>query len=700
MTAVLLLLASLGAEPVDFDTEVLPVLSKAGCNAAACHGSAAGRGDFRLSLFGGDPAADYDAIVHELEGRRVNLAHPRASLIVAKPTLQLEHGGELRFDSDSPPAELFVRWIAQGAPRLRLRTLASLTVEPAEFRAAGLPASVKLRVTATFDDGSRRDVTREALYSTSDDASLSADENGRLTLHRRGRHTAVIRFLDGMAAVAATAPLSDAPIEQRHVMRRNWIDDEISETLASLGLPASPPAEDAEFLRRIRLDLTGRLPQPEEVRQFVASDDADKRDKLVDELLASQEFIDYWTFKLASLLRVRSVANDPPAAAAFHQWIRSCVAGETPYDAMAREVLVAEGDTHSAGAAAFHRVASGPREQAEFVSELFLGVRLRCANCHNHPLDRWTQDDYHGLAAIFARLERGRVVRELERGEVTHPGTGDAAIPRLPGDCDLAGDVDGRATLAEWLTDDDNPYFARAIVNRLWKAMMGRGLVEPTDDLRSTNPATHPRLLERLADDFVAHGYDFRHTLRTIAASAAYRRSGDALRENASDDRFYSHALSRPLEAEVLADAIADVTGVAETYGKFPIGTRATALTNPLAPSESLDVLGRCPANESCEGAATTAGGLTTKLHLLNGPLVNAKVASPNGRLHRLIAAGVTNEKIVEEFYLRALGRFPRREEAEFWLAELAASAEDERMAGLEDFLWSLLNSREFLTNH
>jgi hypothetical protein len=699
MNTLLMVLAALagGEAVIDFDTEVVPLLTKAGCNAAACHGAAVGRGELRLSLFGGDGEADYHSLVHDAEGRRVNLARPRESLVIKKPALELDHGGEQRFEFDSPEAELLAAWISQGAQRRELRKLVSLSVEPAEIVVESVPAEHDLRVTAEFDDGLARNVTREAVYLVSDETGVSVDDSGRVTILRRGRHTVIVRFLSQLATVQITAPLSDQRVSLNSLPVNNWIDEEINASLASLGLPASPPADDAAFLRRATLDFTGRLPTLKEVREFVASEDPQKRESLVERLLASVEFTDYWAHQLAKLLRIR--AADPAAAKAFHLWVRQCVAEGTPYDEMARTLLVAEGDSHEYGPANFHRIAAGAREQAEYVSELFLAARLRCANCHNHPLDRWTQDDYHGLAAIFARIDRGRHVRLLPRGEVTNPATGKAAVPRLPGERFLGAEEDGRQSLADWLTSNDNPYFAAAVVNRLWKSLMGRGLIEPTDDLRATNPATHPQLLRRLADDFAAHGYDLRHTLRLIAGSAAYGRSSAPAAATAMDDRFYSHAMARSLPPEVLLDAICDVTGVWETYGDLPPGTRAIELIDAGASSESLDALGRCSREASCE-EAVLAGGLSTRLHLLNGPLVNAKIASPSGRLHASLNGGSSNEEIVREFYLRALGREPSAGELSWWRSELPASETRERRTRLEDFVWGLMNSREFTTNH
>ena len=444
------------------------------------------------------------------------------------------------------------------------------------------------------------------------------------------------------------------------------------------------------------------------MKNVIVSTEPLHRKDFLDELLASEEFTEYWTLQLAKLLRLRvPKAANAAGAEAYHGWLSEQIREGVGYDQIAKQLLLASGDTHEVGPANFYRSVDGAREQAELVSELFMGSRLRCANCHNHPLDRWTQDDYHGLAAIFAKLETREVVSINPRGKVIHPRTLEAAIAKIPGEAeflrpdakaDAAEDI--RGALVDWLVDKDNPYFAKAIVNRLWKSMMGRGLVEPADDFRATNPATHPRLLDKLAEDFVAHGYSIRHTLGRIANSATYARSANATLENKDDDRFYSHRIRESLEPEVLADAISDVLGVHEEYGSQPKGTRAVALVNPKTPSTSLDVLGRCGREGSCE-SAPVAGGLPQKLHLLNGDLLNARIRTPAGRLQRLLATEKSALEIVEEFYLVGLGRKPTKIEESFWAQKLEGlKTIEEQGAFLEDFVWGLLTSTEFVTNH
>ena len=696
--AAMMIVLAAEAAPVDFDTEIVPILTKAGCNAAACHGSAAGRGGFKLSLFGGDAAWDYDEIVHRLEGRRINPTSPDSSLVIVKPTEQTAHEGGTRLEYEGPEAKLLARWIGEGAARARSRGLAQLEIAP-RSALVKLNDELQLQVLAMFDDGTRRDVTQRAVYTSSDSAALAVADTGKLTVLRRGRHHVVVRYLTEVQSVIVTSPRAGARVDLSKVPLNNWVDDEINSTLHMLNLAPSPQADDATLLRRVSLHLTGRLPHPDAVRDYLADTDPDKFSKLVDRLLDSPEFVEYWTYWLGKLLRIRPQPTNLPATKAFYGWVRKQWEQRVGWDRVATALLLAEGDTHVNGPANFYLVAGDARAQAEYASELLMGVRLSCANCHNHPLDRWTQDDYHGLAAIFARMERGREVRLTARGEVIHPVTGDAAVARIPGEQFLAHEADARRELAQWLTSDSNPYFARAMVNRIWKALMGRGIVEPTDDLRATNPATHPELLHRLANEFAANSYSFRHTLHTIVTSAAYARSSRATGDNEGDLHFYAHALATPLEAEVLADAIADVTAVAEPYGDQPLGTRAITLFTP-PESEALEILGRCDRAAGCESGTSSAVGLATKLHLLNGPLLNRRLRDEQGRLNQLLESGAGTARIIEEFYVSALGRFPGSDKRSYWIEQLETGEAPLDRTALEDFVWGLLNSEEFLTNH
>jgi hypothetical protein len=573
-------------------------------------------------------------------------------------------------------------------------------VEPVAATLAAIGRSVPLKVTARYDNGTVEDVTRWAVYTPADPAAVRCSPRGELTVLRRGRAAVMVRFLGAVGCATVTVPLSDASPRITDRPRANFIDDHVNRTLDELGLGHSPRADDATYLRRARLDLTGQLPSPEEVDDFLADTAPGKRARLVDRLLARPEFVDHWAYQWGDVLRIESGRLGPAGAAAFHEWVRDQVARNTPLDRMASDLVLALGDGERVGPANFSRVPGDARSQAEFISQVFLGVRLQCANCHDHPLDRWTRDDYHGLAAVFARLDRGREVRLRPRGEVTHPGTGKAATPRIPGERDLDGAGDPREAFARWMTASDNPYFARSAVNRIWRELMGRGLVEPVDDHRATNPATHPDLLADLARDFIIQGFDARRTIRTIMASEAYQRGSRGATGSVPDDRYYSHALARPLPPHVLVDAVVRVTGVPERLGDRPPGTTAGSLGDSRVSSTTLDLLGRCPRESGCATVPSAAGSLAFALHAINGPWLNAKLADSDGRLHRRVREGRSDELIVVEFYRVALAREPTGDELAHWRGEIAAGGAAGRTAALEDFVWALVLSAEFTQNH
>ena len=685
---------------IDFDTQIIPILTKAGCNAGACHGAAAGRGEFHLSLYGGDPAFDFESIALELEGRRVNLAKPENSLLLLKATESINHGGGPRLEFDGADMKLIQKWIEEGSLRLKTRQLLKFEVEPSR-QITGLDRDpINLKAMARFDDGTSRDVTDWTAFTAEDPASVRIDtEQNTAQVLRTGRHIVIARYLDRVVPLVLLVPQEGAEIEISDKLNRNMIDGHVNSLLETLRIPISSQAEDATFLRRATLDFTGRLPTLVQLAAFENDRRPDKRERLIESLLESEEFVDYWTYKFAKLLRIRTQPQDRVGAKTYHGWLRTQIAQDVPYNEIARILVTATGDSHDVGPANFYRTAGGPREQAEFVSELFLGSRLRCANCHNHPFDRWTQDDYHGLAAVFVKVKSGRVIEVFDRGSVIHPRSGEAAVPRIPGEQFLSAEGDSRDEFADWLTDTKNPYFARAIVNRLWKELMGRGLVEPADDLRSTNPASHPELLTDLAADFIAHNYSVKHTLRFIASSATYNRSSKVLAGNRHDDRYFSHAIVRSLEPEVLADALAEITGVPMKYGDHPLGTHAVTLFDPQTPSPELEILGRCSREETCEGARVEVLGLPRMLHQFTGPLINSRITDPRGRLAQMLEQ--EPEQIVADFYRRALSRSPSEKEAQFWQQELAtARSGQEREAILQDFVWSLCTCREFNTNH
>ncbi|MFT7631416.1 MAG: hypothetical protein ACI87E_002454 [Mariniblastus sp.] len=690
--------------PVDFKTQVVPVLTKLGCNAGACHGSATGRGGFKLSLFGSQPTEDHIAITQLDKGRRIHRFDASKSLILRKPGGEMEHGGQQLFELDSPAGKLLSGWIASGAKFNDATNLENFDVGPASVQITSPGQQHAFRFEATFSDGQTNDVTAWTSLTSNDPASVAVDDTtNQIVIKRRGRHILIARFLDQVVPIEILVPFYDSPKKQPNPSE-TFIDSLIAEKLSQLNIPNTAPANDVTFLRRLTLDLTGRIPTPVEVRAFIANESPTKRRAKIDALLASGGFVDFWTHKLATQLRIRSQANDKTGARVYHQWLKARLADHSSWQTIVESMLISSGDSHEIGPANFYRTTGGARLQAEFVSEAILGVKLRCANCHDHPLDHWTQDDYHGLAAIFATVKQTRRVTDFPGGENIHARTGKPARPRVPGEFFLDSSSKSRELLSKWMVGQQNPYFARAAVNRIWSSLMGRGLVDPVDDLRSTNPATHPKLLEQLANDFAEHDFDLRHTIRLICNSQTYQRSVDTSQSPEFHRRFYASAAVRKLSAEVLADSIGDVTGVYDRYPDHVAGTRAIQLFDSKTPSPALDILGRCSRETSCESdTQLAAGGLSTQLHLLNGNWINNKIVDSDNRLHRLLDLKTPTLEIVAEFYLRALGRLPNQSEQTTWERLLSSSPESnegQTKKRFEDFLWSLLNSQEFTTNH
>ncbi len=690
-------------EPIDFDTQVIPALTRQGCNAGSCHGAALGRGGFKLSLLGSNAVADHDALVHQREGRRVNLVEPGKSLVLRKPSEQIGHEGGLALPDDSPAFELIHRWIKEGALRHDDRVLTKLTISPLHQTLVQPGDSTPVRVTATFVTGQSADVTAWTVFQASDPEAIAIDDDGRrFTALRRGVHVVIARFLDRVVPIRITVPMHDTEpqVTATSTSPRNRIDQFVDRQLRELNLPASEPADDWRFLRRVVLDLSGRLPTAEETRTFTQDASPTKRERLIRQLLDSDAFADYWALKWANELGIDSKKLQPEGAAAYQQWLAERLRRDAPMDETARAMLTSIGDSYQDGAVNFLRSSPDAGTLAEDVSRVFLGVRLQCANCHDHPLDHWKQDDYHGLAAIFAKIRRGRVVTVSDRGEVTHPVTGRAAIPRIPGDRYLKESTDGRLAFAQWLTRAENPYFAKAIVNRLWRQLMGRGLVDPVDDLRATNPPSHPDLLRWLATDFVDHGFRIKHTIEVICNSSAYARDSTTLPGNAMDLAFYSHALAKPLEAEVVADAIRDVTGIPLRSESADL-PRAVKLTDNRAELAELDILGRCDREASCNGSGDSSVSLARSLHMIHGNLINSRVQTKEGRLHTLLDANPDDAEVLDEIFLWTLTR-PAVSTTPYWREQLSSidGADPKRRTEFfEDVLWGLLTSQSFATN-
>ena len=686
----------------DFDTQVMPILTKAGCNAGSCHGAAAGRGGFHLSLYGSRPATDFAEITLSLEGRRIDRIHSERSLLLLKPTEQLSHEGGTRLEIDGCDHQTIQRWIASGAKRNESRRLQqfTLTAVPQET-AANNDATLgqrqfQLIANATFSDGTIDNVLPWTVLTPDDPSGVSVGSTGVVTLLHPGRHLIMARFLDQVRPLELTVPWHIPRTTQPRSHPPASVDEFIEARLAEFGLTAAPAADDFAFIRRVTLDLTGRLPSPSAVQKFSGERGYDKRSLLIDRLLQSDEFVDFWGHRMAMLFRVGQITGNPAAAKEYYLWLLRCVKHGFPLTKVARKVLLAEGSARNCGAAGFYYAASDARTQAELVSQVFLGVRMQCANCHDHPLDAWTQDDYHGLAAVFARIRRGDVISISGTGDVIHPATGEPAIAKIPGGPFLVGDADHRAALATWMTSRENPYFAKSFVNRVWSHLLGRGLVDPVDDFRVTNPATHSELLDWLAQDFVDHDYQLRHLIRRICTTQVYARGVTSGSHEPIPPEFYASAMARSLSPEVFADAIADLSGPESTQRD---DRRAISFDGIMDSSGSLELLGRC--TDSCESPVIQRANLAVQLELLNGAGFNSALTARNGFLKQTLALDQPFRKFINDCYLRVFSRPPRDEEIMFWQRQFPEKTNSAAFSEVAlDMFWSLLNSDEFCTNH
>ena len=697
--------------PVNFTREVIPVLTKAGCNQGACHGSQLGKGGFRLSLRGFDPAFDYEQIVQSAEGRRVVLADPERSILLLKPTLTMEHGGGERFKGRSRTYNLLQQWLEDGAPEPARPepTVRTLAVWPVQ-RVLEPNEQQQVIVRAVWSDGRAEDVTALAQFDSLNDGVAAITPEGLITAKDKGETYLMVRFAGQAAVVRVTLPYAQLA-QYPPYPAVNFIDEKLLAKWKELGLTPSALCTDEEFFRRIHLDTLGTLPTPEDIKTFLADHGPNKRAKAIDRVLNRPEFVDYWTLKWGDLLRINRDKLNEKGMWSFRNWVRAALRDNKPVDEFVRDIITAEGSTFTEGPTNFYRTSPNPADWAEAASQTFLGVRMQCARCHQHPFEKWTQEDYYGMAAFFVRLSSKRstefglfggetVVFLKPAGEITHPRKGGVVKPH-PLDGPVTDDpFDRRRKLAEWMTSKDNPFFARNMVNRFWGYYMGRGLVEPLDDMRATNPASNVELLDALAKDFAGHRFDLKHLLRTIMSARAYQLSSLIGPGNAADvnNVYAARYTVKRLTAEQLADALDLATGTHEKYTGLPPGTRAIQLPDPAVKSFLLDVFGRPARQITCECERTTQPNIAQALHLLNGDFLNRKINSPQGRIETLFKAKAPLPAVIEEMYLVTLSRPPSPGEvvkAQEWIAKAAAPRE-----GVQDLLWTLLNSREFLFNH
>jgi hypothetical protein len=705
--------AAAGPAP-SFEIDVEAVLTRAGCNSGPCHGKARGQNGFQLSLLGFDPDLDHGALTRELWGRRLDIASPERSLVLLKATAAIPHGGGRRLEPGTPMHETLRRWIAAGAPRRSEpeRRLERIAVEPAD-RVLERGGELQLLVTAHFNDGSEADVTSLSTFLSSESPVAAVDEHGRVKAGPVPGDAAIMaRYLNQIAASSISIPLEgEAPAGYYAALpRASFIDGLVWEKLERLGITVSEPASDATFIRRAYIDAIGRLPRPEETRAFLADTAEDKRRALVERLLSRPEYADHWASKWMDLLRPNPYRVGIKAVLNLDAWIRDAFRRNLPYDRFAREIVTAQGSTFHGGAAAVFRDRRSPDEVAPMLSQLFLGIRLECAKCHHHPFEVYGQEDFYGLAAYFARVGyKGtglsppisggeEIVFAGSKGAVRHPRTGAELAPKpLFGAAPaLEPGRDPRQAFADWMLSEASGYFSRVIANRVWADLMGRGLVEPVDDLRATNPPSNAPLLDALARYFQYAGYDLKKLIGAIMTSHVYGLASAPVERNVADTRNFSRHYRQRLRAEVLVDAVSDITGVPESFAAMPPGSRAAELWTHRAESLALDAFGRPDPNQDPPCFRLEETSLVQALHLMNSPSFHAKVTSDAGRAAQLAASDRSPAEIVDEIYLLVYCRYPGEKERAVALSLFEGAGHSRRRA-CEDLLWALLNTPEFV---
>jgi hypothetical protein len=696
---------------VDFATEIVPILSRYGCNSGGCHGKASGQNGFKLSLFGFDQAADYDALVKEARGRRVFPAAPDRSLILMKAVAATPHGGGARFDKESQPYKLLRGWIDSGAPPAKpdAPRVVRLEVTPRE-QVMGKNGQQQLAVEAIYSDGARRDVTRQAQYATNLDVVGTVNETGRVQAHGQSGEAAIMaRFMGYVAVFRAIVPHGDPLAEIPNFQPKNYIDELAAAKWKKLGLLPSPACDDATFIRRVSVDLCGRLPTADEARAFLDDTSADKRDKLIDRLLDSPHYPAYFAMRWGSILRNSRLAGADQAAYAFHNWIKDQIARNRPYDELVRGVVAASGEWQDAPAINWYWQSRDDQlhQVTADTAQVFLGIRLQCAKCHHHPYERWGQEDYYGLAGFFTRLGRKSFGQPPPYFAAANSQTGEKnpLTDRTPEPKFLDGEYgkftpedDPRHALVDWMTKPENPFFARVMVNRLWGHFMGRGLVHEVDDLRESNPPSNPELLDALAKDFVDHKFDVKHMIKLIVSSRVYQLSCEPTAANKDDRQNFARFYARRFIAEVLHDALDQTCGTRTNFGGVASTARAVDLPHEGFGSYFLDTFDRPRRVTGCECERSSGATLAQVLLLANSDEIENKIGSGEGRVAKAITSKKPIPEVIEDLYLTAYARRPS--EAERQATVSYVDSQENKQQALEDVLWTIVNTKEFGFNH
>ena len=698
--------------PLSFRLDVMPVFARAGCNMGSCHGAARGKDGFRLSLFGFDPAGDYYRLTREMPGRRINLANPEGSLVVQKAVGAVAHTGGKRFEKDSDLAERLIQWIAAGAKDdsnagKDIPKLQAVDLYPPTTLLEGEQATQQMVAVARFSDGTDRDVTDLVWYGSNNDSSVGITSSGNAASGQRGEAFVMARYDTITVGVPVVVIPKNLTFEYPKQDGNTWIDELVDTKLKSLRIAPSNVCDDETFLRRVTIDLVGLLPTQEERDAFLAEKSSQKRSEYIEYLLDRKEFVDLWVMKWAEILQIRSINNivDKKGALLYHQWLDRRIASNQPVDQMVRDLVTASGGTFENPPTNYYQAERNTLKLTENVAQAFLGMRIQCAQCHNHPFDRWTMDDYYGFAAFFAQIGRKRaddpretIIYNSGGGGMKHPVSGQTVAPKYLGGGEAeVTNRDRREAVADWLVSPENPFFAKRIANLVWTHFLGRGIVHEPDDFRVSNPPVNGPLLDALANHLVKSKWDFRELVREIVNSKTYQRACDTNDTNVLDNSNFSHSAVRRIRAEVLLDILAQVTETKNKFPGLPEGARAVQVADGRTSTYFLTTFGRATREEVCSCAVSMDPSLSQALHLLNGDVGNQRIQQ-GGVINRWIKEGRPDTEIIDELFVRCYGRFPQERERVETLAAVQAGAE--RKQALEDVFWALLNSPEFIFNH
>ena len=694
---------------ISFANEIVPVLSKVGCNAGSCHGAARGKDGFQLSLYGFDPDGDYYRLTRQMPGRRIDLAIPEESLLISKATGEVSHTGGALIKPDGRSYRTILRWLKEGAMKDVGETpvVESIELYPENGLLNGLGASQQLGVRAVYSDGTDKDVTELAYFLSNNDNAATVDKSGKVTAVKRGEAFVTARFDTHTVGSSFVVLPKDMLYEWNNDQPANYIDHHINEKLKSLRILPSDICSDAEFIRRVSIDICGVVPTAHEVQEFCEASTSTKRADLIDQLLGRKEFVDIWVMKWSELLQIRSLKNrvSYKAALLYYTWLQERISNDVPIDEMIKELLASEGGTFTNPATNYFENEQNQLKVAENVAQVFMGIRIQCAQCHNHPFDRWTMDDYYSFAAFFAQIgrkqsddPRERIIYDRRRGETKHPVSKKNMPPKfLGGEMPKTEGKDRRAVLAQWLASPENPYFAANLSNIIWSHFFGRGIIDEVDDVRVSNPAVNQPLLDEMGAKLTQYKYDFKKLVRDICISRTYQRSAITNETNAGDLTNFSHATLRRIRAEVLLDVISQITETKNKFRGLPLGSRAVQIADGNTSNYFLSTFGRAKRESVCSCEVKAEPNLSQALHLLNGATVNKKIKSGKV-IQKLLKQGLNHQEIITEIYLRCIARKPTEKELETLLADV--ESQEKKNAALEDIFWAVLNSREFVFNH